>query len=351
MKTNQANYENSDGSTRFYYFTNGRPLHWYDMESHGIADDDGGYGLKLFYESRGYSVTDMYNQYVLGYVSSSEGFTYEQYKAEIDAGRPTMIHLEGHTMVGVGYDDASNLVYLHDTWDRNLHTMIWGGIYSGMEHCAVTIVHLAPLALPPAAPTGLVVESSGSDQIDLTWMDNSDDESSFRVERSPDGSTGWAEVGTVPTDGTTHSDTTLTCGTTYYYRVRAHRSEDGTYSAYSDVDSDTTDACPLAAPTGLAAETVSATQIDLTWTDNSSNESSFRVERSADGETGWAEVGTVLADGTVYSDTTLACETTYYYRLRAHRSGDGMYSPYSVSSSATTLICGRYLYLPLVVRQ
>jgi uncharacterized repeat protein (TIGR01451 family) len=146
MKTNQwvnpSQGFNTDGSTVFYNYTSGAPLYWYDMESYDIDVYDGGYGVKLFYESRGYTVSNMYNQYILGCVSSTQGFRYDQYKAEIDAGRPVMIHVAGHTMVGFGYNDATNLMYIHDTWDYSDHTMTWGGSYHGMQHYAVTIVQL-----------------------------------------------------------------------------------------------------------------------------------------------------------------------------------------------------------------
>jgi uncharacterized repeat protein (TIGR01451 family) len=146
MKTNQwvnpSQGFNTDGSTVFYNYTSGAPLYWYNMESYGIDVYDGGCGVKLFYESRGYTVSNMYNQYILGYASPTQGFTYDQYKAEIDAGRPVMIHVAGHTMVGLGYNDAGNLMYIHDTWDYNTYTMTWGGSYYGMQHYAVTIVQL-----------------------------------------------------------------------------------------------------------------------------------------------------------------------------------------------------------------
>ena len=145
MKTNQYNYNNSDGVTTFWNYTNGAPLYDYQLEAYGAGyyDHDGGYGHKLFYESRGYTVTQMYNQYILGQgTDSALGFTYDQYKAEIDAGRPVMIHLEDHTVVGLGYDDATNLMYVHDTWDYSTHTMTWGESYSGMDHLGVTVVQL-----------------------------------------------------------------------------------------------------------------------------------------------------------------------------------------------------------------
>ena len=146
MKTNQWSHSNTDGSTTLYWYDSGNPLYWNQMESYGIHVHDGGYGIKLFYESRGYTVTNMYNQLIKGQGNDADlGFTYDQYKAEIDAGRPVIIHVEGHTMVGVGYDDATNLVYLHDTWDYSTHPMTWGGKYGsppGMQHKAVTIVQM-----------------------------------------------------------------------------------------------------------------------------------------------------------------------------------------------------------------
>ena len=73
------------------------------------------------------------------------------FKAEIDAGRPVMLNLEGHTIVGIGYNDPST-VYLHDTWDYATHTMTWGGSYAGMSLLSVSIVNLASVATP--TPTG-----------------------------------------------------------------------------------------------------------------------------------------------------------------------------------------------------
>ena len=350
MKTNQSSHGNADGSTTIYTLYNGSALHWDDMETYGIADEDGGYGLKLFYESRGYTVTEMYNQCVLGYAHPARGFTYEQYKAEIDAGRPVMIHLEGHTMVGVGYDDSGDLMYVHDTWDYAVHTMTWGGTYVGMRHYAVTIAQLAPLTVPLVAPSDLAAAAVGADQIDLTWTDNSADETAFHVERSPNGTTAWVEVETVPADATSYGDAALACATTYHYRVRAYRSGDDAYSGYSNAASDATDPCPPAAPTGLAATAASQTQIDLTWTDNASDETAFHVERSPDGTTGWAEVATVPADATSYSDAALACGTTYHYRVRAYRSGDDAYSGYSETATAVTPVYYK-VFLPVVLSQ
>ena len=145
MKTSQSAYGNTDGSTNFYTWTSSADqLTCSDMVTYSIQTLDGTYGRKLFYEARGYTVTTCYNQKT---DNNGGGFTFAMYKAEIDAGRPVMLNLAGHTIVGVGYDDSTNTVYIHDTWDYNNHTMTWGGSYSGMGLLSVSIVNLQ---VPPS---------------------------------------------------------------------------------------------------------------------------------------------------------------------------------------------------------
>ena len=101
----------------------------------------------------------------------------------------------------------------------------------------------------------------------------------------------------------------------------------------------TAPAAPPTAPTGLGASPVSETQINLTWSDLSGDESDFHVERSPNGSSGWTEIGTSPANTPSYSSTSLNCNTPYYYRVRAHRSGDNQYSGYSNTANATTSAC------------
>lgn len=147
MKTSQSAYGNSDGSTTFYNWTSlATPLTCADMVTNSIHTKDGTYGRKLFYEARGYTVTDCYNQKTDNTITG--GFSFAQFKAQIDANRPVFLNLAGHSVVGVGYDTATNLVYIHDTWDYNNHTMTWGGSYSGMALQSVSIVNLASVSGP-----------------------------------------------------------------------------------------------------------------------------------------------------------------------------------------------------------
>ena len=87
-------------------------------------------------------------------------------------------------------------------------------------------------------------------------------------------------------------------------------------------------------PASLNAEAVSFDQINLSWTNGSTNESGLSVERSPNGDTGWTEIADLPAGSTSYSDTGLTEETTYYYRVSAYTQ-PGMISAYA-SDSATT---------------
>ncbi|TNE86881.1 MAG: hypothetical protein EP330_19930 [Deltaproteobacteria bacterium] len=91
---------------------------------------------------------------------------------------------------------------------------------------------------------------------------------------------------------------------------------------------------PPAAPTAASATATSSTTIDVAWTDNSSDEDWFDIERSLDGSS-WSYVGQVGANVTSYGDSGLSSNTTCYYRvLAANGAGD---SAWSNTASATTL--------------
>ena len=159
MKTSQSAYGNSDGATTFYFNPFGGKLTCDTIASLGFTKD-GTYGRKLFYEARGYIVTDCYSQNT---DNNGGGYTFAMYKAEIDAGRPVMINLEGHTIVGIGYDDTDDTVYIHNTWDTGAHTMLWGGSYAGMAMQSVSIVNFRDDNPPTCYPLTLTHTGSGDD--------------------------------------------------------------------------------------------------------------------------------------------------------------------------------------------
>ncbi len=75
-------------------------------------------------------------------------------------------------------------------------------------------------SLPPSTPTGLIaVESSG--QIDLSWTDTSNIETGYVIERSVTNNTSYVVLANLAAGTVSYSDTGVTAGTTYYYRVKA----------------------------------------------------------------------------------------------------------------------------------
>ena len=63
---------------------------------------------------------------------------------------------------------------------------------------------------------------------------------------------------------------------------------------------------PPAAPSGLAGTAVGSSRIDLSWTDSSTTETGFTVERSDDGAQSWSVIATAGTDVTAYSDTAVS---------------------------------------------
>ena len=187
--------------------------------------------------------------------------------------------------------------------------------------------------VPPSAPTGLAAAATGIDTIRLSWTDTSNNERAFVVERSATTSGAYVSIASVGANVTVYADSGLEAGTTYFYRVRARG--DGGASAYSNEASATTSppGAP-AAPGLLSAVTVFANQVDLSWVDASDNETGFTLERRAETSGAFVAFARVGANVSGYSDTGLAPNTIYHYRVLAN--GVGGDSPYSNQASVTT---------------
>jgi len=303
------------------------------------------------------------------------------------------------------------------------------------------------------APSGLSAAPASATQINLSWVDNSSNETGFYIERKTGSGGTYAQIGSVGAGVKSYASTGLTAGTTYYYRVRAYNgsgnsgysneayattttSTSGCSSSTTAISVGTTQSGTLAAtdcqstlragryydnftfaatagttytitmtssfdnylyllnsagaqlaynddysgtnarilytpttsgtltiqatsygsaatgsytvalsggsalptaPSGLSAAPASATQINLSWVDNSSNETGFYIERKTGSGGTYAQIGSVGAGVKSYASTGLTAGTTYYYRVRAYNgSGNSGYSNEAYATTSTS---------------
>jgi hypothetical protein len=187
----------------------------------------------------------------------------------------------------------------------------------------------------PNAPSGLSASTASSSQINLVWTDNSSNETGFEIKRATNSAftenVVW--IGGIP--GSSYSNTGLSASTTYYYKVRAEgATQDSAYSAVASATTSASGASIPNPPSGLNATAVSGTRVDLTWTDNSNNETGFEVKRATDSAFTEDVVWIGGIQGPAYENTGLTPSTTYYYKVRAE--GVAGKSAYSTSFSVTT---------------
>ena len=191
----------------------------------------------------------------------------------------------------------------------------------------------SPPVTVPSAPSSLSASAVSSSQINLIWKDNSNNETGFDIERSGDGTT-FSALASVDANITTYQSTGLVSNTKYYYRVRSKNSASS--SGWSNVTDAITQLPPVttpSAPASLSASSGSSSQINLSWSDNSNNETGFDIERSGDGSN-FSALASVDANITTYQNTGLVSNTKYYYRVRAKNSAGN--SGWSNTADATT---------------
>jgi fibronectin type 3 domain-containing protein len=170
-----------------------------------------------------------------------------------------------------------------------------------------------PVGLP-LAPTLLRATSTAiPQQVNLTWVDNATNETSYQVLRNN------ILIATLPAGSTSYSDTTVTELTTYTYQVVA---VDPAGTASSGLVQVTTVSAVLA-PTNLTITESTGLQATLRWTDNATNETRYRILRApvVAGVVGtYAQIGNIAANSTTYVDpTVLVIGNDYSYQVIAVR--------------------------------
>jgi chitodextrinase len=181
--------------------------------------------------------------------------------------------------------------------------------------------------ITPIVLTALPISTN---QINLSWTNNSDEVTGLYVERALSPKGPWKRVISVPANAASCANAGLAAATTYYYRVMANG------SPYSTVASATTlSGATDGVPGNLSATATSSNQIDLSWGANLGDLTGFKIER-CEGRScsNFIEIASVAANVTAYQNTDLTALTSYSYRIRAYK--ENSHYAYSKTASATT---------------
>lgn len=209
--------------------------------------------------------------------------------------------------------------------------------------CSTFAVTNAARTLPrPSAPTNFTGNATSSTQIELSWTESAADETGFTIARSTRVGATWSafvHVADLPVNSTTYTDAGVVAASGYRYRIQ--ECVVGACSSYVTSAAILTPPVPTTAPNApgaLVATVMSASRIDLSWTDDSDNEWEFQIFRrqALDGGafSDWQRIARVADGVTSMPDELVTGATTYRYRIRACNSIGC--SDYTVSRYVTT---------------
>ena len=191
----------------------------------------------------------------------------------------------------------------------------------------ITCASTLPIVVPPAAPSNVAAVAASSEQVDVTWRDNSSDETRFEIYlTSSDVNGAYTSTITVPANVQAHRFESLVPGREHCFRIRAVTivpAEYGfihtDYSAYSNTACALTPLGPPPSATGAVAVPSGSTSVTVGWTGVQRVGVSFRIDRSTDGVV-WQTAGTVPSDAYSHSfkDEPLSSERSVCYRVVAY---------------------------------
>jgi uncharacterized protein YjdB len=206
---------------------------------------------------------------------------------------------------------------------------IYGRIYISDEAVGVDYGEIngqVPAGTAPEAPSNLVAQVQGA-AIQLTWTDNANNETHFKIYRKKTTESSFKIIGLAGFNQLSYADVTWEDGVEYNYYVES-QNESG-----SNASTTSTAIAPakLRTPSNLVAREIPGLRIALTWQDNTVDEDEFIIEYArADGA--FEILATTGANTTSFTHTNPDEQITYTYRVKAGKST--IYSGYSNESSA-----------------
>jgi|GEM_PF-3105310 len=188
----------------------------------------------------------------------------------------------------------------------------WGR--SGLSN----ITSATTFGLAPETPAVFSITQITTDSVTMEWSAAVNNPADYLIYRSLLPGSGYALFDSISSPGLSYNDTSVTPLTTYYYRLSARN----LWGESTQSDSIQATPPPAGAPTppqALAANPLSASQIDLSWTASSGLPLRYRIYRSLTEleASAFTVIDSVDHPLTNYSNTGLDSSTTYFYQVRA----------------------------------
>jgi titin len=183
--------------------------------------------------------------------------------------------------------------------------------------------------MPPTNLTGFVIATNS---IQLNWIDNSDNENYFAVERSLD-KNNFTRIAALARNTNSYKDSAggLITGNTYYYRIKAYSNTDSAYSNIVEIKFSSAILNPPINLTAVYNSTVGV--IELRWVKTDNSTLFFDIERKTDPNE-FQLLRRVDASTTLYLDFSIEKNKTYTYRVRGYNLN--IYSGYSNEVTIST---------------
>lgn len=182
----------------------------------------------------------------------------------------------------------------------------------------VTPVNTNPSNVMIATPTMLSATAVSASQINLTWTDNSNNETNFALDISTDSNFILnTHTVTIAANTTSYQATNLIINTIYYFRLKAIGPSNAE-SVYSNITNAQTLTPTIAAPSNFSGSATSSSDINLTWNYPSGVETGFTIERATNsGFTSNFATTSVSSGLRSKVITNLQPSTQYYFRIKA----------------------------------
>ncbi|WP_374120956.1 fibronectin type III domain-containing protein [Neobacillus sp. PS3-12] len=179
-----------------------------------------------------------------------------------------------------------------------------------------TVTANGNVLVAPAAPTNLQGTVQTGPKVQLTWKDNATNETSYVIERSTNNGGTYTQIGTVNANVTSYTDSAVTPGSSYTYRVKAlNGNSSSTYSNSVRISVPNAPSVP-ATPTNFSGQGFRGTAL-LYW-NASSNATSYTIQYSTN--SAFPTNGSTKSTSTTKTYTTITSltrGTTYYLRIQA----------------------------------